>query len=94
VVLGARGARGKRKRRGMGRLEPKRLTATKKERGEGVGASICHGSGGMSFDRSSGTRGEGRGKRGEARRREARAALELGAMRGGEVQQEVAPGRS
>jgi hypothetical protein len=43
-------------------------------------------------DGSSGRRGEWRGKRGEARRGEARAALELGATRGGETQQEMARG--
>jgi hypothetical protein len=41
---------------------------------------------------SSGRREEWRGKRGEARRGKARAALELGATHGGEGQQEVARG--
>jgi hypothetical protein len=41
---------------------------------------------------SSGRREKWRGKRGEARREEARAALELGATRGGEGQQVVARG--
>jgi hypothetical protein len=39
---------------------------------------------------SSGRREKWCGKRGDARREEARAALELGATRGGEGQQEVA----
>jgi hypothetical protein len=46
----------------------------------------------VAFGGSSGRKGEWRGKRGEARRGEARAALELGATRGGEAQQEVARG--
>jgi hypothetical protein len=46
----------------------------------------------VAFGGSLGRRGEWRGKRGEARRGKARAALELGATRGGERQQEVARG--
>jgi hypothetical protein len=46
----------------------------------------------VAFSGSSSRRGEWRGKRGEARRGKARAALELGATRGGEAQQEVARG--
>jgi hypothetical protein len=44
----------------------------------------------VAFGGSSSRRGEWCGKRGEARRGEARAVLEMGATRGGERQQEVA----
>jgi hypothetical protein len=46
----------------------------------------------VALGESSGRREKWRGKRVEARREEARAALELWATRGGEGQQEVARG--
>jgi hypothetical protein len=46
----------------------------------------------VALGESSGRREKWRGKRREARREEARAALELGATRGGEGQQQVARG--
>jgi hypothetical protein len=54
--------------------------------------SPCHGGGEESAGRSSSRRGNGVASAGRARREGARAALELGATRGGEVQQEVARG--
>jgi hypothetical protein len=74
----------KEKERNRKGLSQRSSRVTKSGRGKGGYAGICHGGGELSFSGSSGRKGEGRGKRQEARRGEARAALGLGATRGGE----------
>jgi hypothetical protein len=81
-VLGVRATKEK-ERNGKG-LSQRSSRVTKTGRGKGGDAVICHGGGELSLGGSSGRKGEGRGKRREARRGEARATLGLGATRVGE----------